>query len=734
MTTLRWVALLVISTIAIARCMIAFAPQVWFDIDPALDPLPFAGMSMAGSLALDVVLLIACSVGLVAERMQGRPLNLILLTLAAIPAPIVLHHAWRDAGDLWRGSTWLAAAFAAVTVAHLARDRAMRVVMIALLLAVVAPLLVRGGLQVTIEHADTVAAYEANRDAFLADRGWEPDSAQAQIFERRLRQAQPAGWFPTTNIFGSVMVVGLVFSAGLLIASRRMAFAWRIGTALFICACGGALWLTGSKGAIGAAMIGLIVAIVPLLSSQAMGLAQRWGRILLILLAPLALLAIVARGTLLPEGFLNEKSLLFRWHYLVSSGRMASDASFFGVGPDGFQTEYTRFRLPRNPEEVISAHSMFIDWRVTLGVLGLAWCGLCLALIAHAGRTVSATEQNELPSEEEQQFFRHTLPRLAVGMAFLAWMPSLMAEAHVIGPLDALLRSLGVAGLAAVALALAALLRRTDHRAASWSFAAAAGALLVHGQIEMTFFLPGSVMWAMCILGVSAAGGMRPLQHSPSAVRRAMEICLSITPVACAVWLGATGMVPSMIQQSKVAHAASALIPFSERPSEQAAQRIAAADRLVSAHASLKTNALPLQAAVRQLELAAARAPEGERVQLLHRALTIADMAVVQHCGSGSIGLRAAIAAHLAAATGDIAYMDMAIADVSRLTERDPHGIQPWQSLGDLLWLSGRRHEAADAYRRAMEADRNFELDELKRMPLRVRQLIEQRLREVEEH
>ena len=36
------------------------------------------------------------------------------------------------------------------------------------------------------------------------------DSAAARLYERRLRQADPRGWFPTTNVFASVMAFGLV--------------------------------------------------------------------------------------------------------------------------------------------------------------------------------------------------------------------------------------------------------------------------------------------------------------------------------------------------------------------------------------------------------------------------------------------------------------------------------------------------------------------------------------------
>src|SRR5262245_20501581 len=95
--------------IAVLRGVVAFAPRVVFDVDPTIDPAPFAGLGPAGSLWLDVLLLAACSFALLGEALSGRDLDWKLLVLALIPAPIVLWHGWNDAGDAWRGTTWLAA-------------------------------------------------------------------------------------------------------------------------------------------------------------------------------------------------------------------------------------------------------------------------------------------------------------------------------------------------------------------------------------------------------------------------------------------------------------------------------------------------------------------------------------------------------------------------------------------------------------------------------------------------
>ncbi len=380
---LRWIGLAGIATFALMRLAIFFAPQVLFDVDPALHPEPLGGLGPAGSMVLDVLLLLACACGLLGEAIAGRRMDWLLLAAAGLPLPLVIYHGVGDAGNLWRGSTWAAAALASAVTAHLVRDRAMRRVMIALLVAAVVPLLARGSLQVPFtipgvalvgwEHADTVATFEVHRDEIFRDRGWEPGSASARIFERRLRHANVRGWFLTTNIFGSLLAFVVVFGAGLAVASIRakLTSGWPALVILggLVCALG--LVICGSKGAILAAVGGLTLLAAGLLWRPARMLLERRGGPIAIACVLAAIVGVWVRGVVLPEGFAGERSLLFRWHYLVASGRMMTDRPLVGVGPDGFQAQYMKVRVPRNPEEVASAHSIFADWLCTLGLAGV---------------------------------------------------------------------------------------------------------------------------------------------------------------------------------------------------------------------------------------------------------------------------------------------------------------------------------------------------------------------------
>ena len=95
-------------------------------------------------------------------------------------------------------------------------------VMVAVLVAVLVPLGLRAVLQVGPEHSAMVALWESDREGFLEQRGWAPEGEEAQVFERRLYEAVPTGWFVSPNIFSTVIcrvgLLGAVLVATCLVA------------------------------------------------------------------------------------------------------------------------------------------------------------------------------------------------------------------------------------------------------------------------------------------------------------------------------------------------------------------------------------------------------------------------------------------------------------------------------------------------------------------------------------
>jgi len=732
--------MIVIVAVAAMRMLIVFAPERYFDVDPAFDPMPLAGLGPVGSLALDVALLMSCAIALVGEWLGRRGIAWTPLALALLPLPIVLWHGHADLLHLWRGITWQAAIIAAVTVAHLARDRTMRLMVIATLIGVTGPLIFRGISQVTIEHAQTISLFEKRQDEFLRDRGWEPGSPNALIYERRLRQPQPLGWFATTNVFASAMLPLLAVGAGLALALRRTALpsGWPGLLIVFGVAALAGIWFSGSKGALLIALITIATVALPHVPRIRTRLTKSGSPLacgVLLALPLVALAGVVFRGVL-PEGVLGDRSLLFRWHYLVSSAGIFADAPLLGVGPDGFQEQYTQHRLPRNPEEVVSAHSMFIDWLCMLGVMAAAWCALVLGMLWRAARRVRPTA--EYVDGQDMESTMRRLARVAAVMLVVAIMPAMAAEIHVLDAYALTLRMFGAVAFVGLTLVLGYVMLNVDQPLMNWSIAVAVAALVMHGQIEMTFFQSGFVVWGLCLLGAAGAAAVHRAD-GPADTRTWWSLMWPGVIAGIAVWITISSVIPAMQQAQEVRAAAAMLFPLADDPEEAVSQRRQASTALVAAYETFPRHRLPLLHAVHQLERAAARSNESSatRSELLLEAMALADRAVDEHPRSESLAARYRIATALVVHAEDAARradaLDTAVADARTLAERDPHGISGWRRLGDALWLAGRRAEAATAYRRALEADANFTLDPLKQLPERERNRLVDRVAAVED-
>lgn len=747
---LSWIGLTGILTIAAARCVIAFAPQIAFDTDPAFDDSIFFGIAPSGSMTLDALLLLACAIALTGQWLSGRRVHWIITLLALIPAPIVLRHGWSDAGNLWLGSTMLAAAVACATIAHLARDPAMRVVIIAVLLAATVPVFARGIVQVAHEHPLTVRFYEEHKEAFLRDRGWPPDSPAARIYERRLKQPQPTGWFATTNVLASLAAFTFVFCAGLASTAfrARMQSGW--GGSMILCALLAAamVWLSGSKGAALATIAGialLAVAYVALRHST----NTRRSSLAAIALVLLAIAGVIIRGTILPENFAGDRSLLFRWHYWLAAARMMMEHPFAGVGPDGFQAAYVLHRIPRSPEEVTSAHSVFIDWLAMLGVFGAAWIIMVLAIVHRAGRNLDAVnELGSSPSSGDSRNLenvRTSAPRqpnvdqsrasrIAITIALIVLvvgiLPAHVLEWPAIDGVGFVARLLGAVGFVCVAIIAHGIALCAAGHLAFIALVGATTALLVHGQIEMTFVQPGTMVWAMVALG---SMGLPP---NPQPTRRSPLVMILVAIILTLAGVMAyRGVIPAYGQQSRMLEAAAMLRPIASEPANHELmlrQRRAAAAQLVRAYESWPSNVHPLNAAARQLQLTAAARNGPQPIGLLLEARDLIDRAIDHHSRSDSMVIAIDINIQLAMITGDAEHWRQVIDLARQLTQRDPHGVSSWRRLGDVLWIAGERVAAADAYRRALQNDANFELDPDKQLLPQQRRAISDRVKESE--
>lgn len=733
-----------IGTLIMLRAVVFFAPRVVFDVDPTLDLNPIVGLGPAESMAIDAVLLALCALGLFAEVCSGRKVELLLLLLGLGGLPMVFWHGYDDLGNLWRGVSWAAAIVSAVTIAHLARDRHLRIVVLALLAAAIAYVLVRGLSQLFYEHAQTMANFRKTRASFFAAQGWEPNSAQAQLYERRLDQNNPAGWFITTNLLGTFAAAAMALWLGIANGLWRH-YGWRaaIGSIIALLAFFGVaafeLYTTDSKGALAAGALGLAIVLV---ANFLISMRKRWtpgetsakrlatlGSAAFIALMLLAVAAIAVRGTLLPESALGDKSLLFRWFYMDASIDIAHEHLVAGVGPDKFQEQFVRFRPPRCPEEVTSAHNVMLDWVVSLGAFGWVWIGLLFVFAARAGGRL-LTRDDAPPEEADAAALTASRTWLAlIATAVLVGLgASFVVESPGINsfPLQ-LWRGAGIVLSLLVALLTMRSAALVSRATLALSLAAAAAVVLVHSQIEMTMTQPASAGLALLLLALAAPA--KPGKRQRSAIPIALLL------IGLAIWLTMFAVVPAWKQQKKMIDAAHLLAPIAGDVRPTSAQVVEArtqcANALRRAFDVLPTNPDPPFYAARQFKMAADAAPDSDRGALLQSAIGMAALSIDTVSLPSYHALMAVLNSELAHTPGNEDVWLDAIGHAQQLTRLDPNGLSAWRLYADLCWQWHRHDLALQAYERTLEINANMALDELKQLtPVELSE-IERRLAEL---
>ncbi len=779
----RW-ATLVLIAVATIRVCVAIVPQVRFDSDPAVDPSPYPGLGPTGSFVLDALLLIASGTAFLSEYRAGRRVITWLVVLAALPGISVMLHGWSQMSDLFRGATWLAAAFAGVAAAHLARDPAQRRLLIAGCAAVLVPLLMRGAEQRWIEHPVTVAKFLEEKARFFAERGWDPASAPARSFERRVTQAESSGWFGLANIFSAMMAFGTVFFAGFALARRQDRSL--LLAALLACGCAAFVVLNFSKGAIVATACGAMV--------LAIGMTPRLARFApAVAFATIALAAAAPalRGAL-PEDFGNERSLLFRAHYLEGALRAAPEAMPFGVGPDGLQNVYLRTKPARSPEDVISTHAMVVDWFVLLGPLGLAWVAVVARLLwRRPEREPAAVDRPRRDEGDERTWSSPLRASVMIACAILAVMA--LAEPAMLTPAWIVTRVVMLCGFIVVWIAVDHWVRQCVRQGGhvTATLLAALTAVLAQAQVEMIFFQPGMVVWTFVVLGSIAA---LPALAAMSAFGSRVSAVLAWSAALCIITVGA---VPQFLQDRVVDRAIDEVAPLAElretfdraRPEiaagnadgtesrallalvaelggvESAAQlnialrstapdrldqiiavlrhvdsgqRAKAADLLLEADAMAPTNWTPIDAAIKQLA-AAGRRTVGMRTQaiidpVLHNEAARVAYEAAERWRMPRFAARFAdLLGERVRAAPDALVLKNAIEATNVALQLEPRSVARTADLGELRAASGDLRGAVEAWKRAMELDADLALDPLAQMTPPQRAVLAQRVKLAEQ-
>ena len=491
------------------RATTTYDPQPFWDANPLTTPTPVTSLTPAWGMLVDLIVAVAAGVVLVMSTAAGRAVPTWIPAAITVGGSVAaLHAAVSPAGlaHAPRAMSWITATLVALASWSIASG-SLRRLAIGVGLGLFAVVFLKGLLQVFVEHPAVVKSFERDQAAIFAARGWTPGSAAAEQYERRLRQPEASGWFGLSNVFASfaaaMAVAGGAAAVGAFRAGGRrwLACSW-VGLAMLgVIGVG----LSGSKGGIGAAALGLVLLAAAVIVSQRV---RRIGVAVGLAAVVLPLAGLVVRAIIGDR--IGELSLLFRSFYMRGAARIFADSPLIGVGPEGVQAAYTRVKPPLSAESVTSPHSLLLDWLATLGIGGVAWAAVFIAAAAAVG--IAATRHSD--EDTERGGADAPLIKLAALIAALAAIAGLYAERLAATPEAIAARFLGLAAVpACVWLGL-----RTPASALRFAVCGAALTLVAHGQIEMTPTRVTSAPWFGLLIGFGAAGmGSRGSSSMPVA-------------------------------------------------------------------------------------------------------------------------------------------------------------------------------------------------------------------------
>ena len=463
-------------------------------------------------------------------RVRCAPLAAAIVVFAAVSLVSALGASdRRGALEFWAHQVSLM--FAGFLAVQLCADRRRFAVLLAVLAALGMMLAAKGIWQYFVEAPDRIADFEANRDRILSAHGLAVGSPEAAMFEIRLRDRAPLGFFGLANPFASLLIVlgaaGAALTAGKWVHARRdrritpearrkgdvhLPTLAAVVTAVLPLAAAAVVLLTRSLGAIGSAVAAAAAAIVvPRFRER---LARRWRRSALFVGG----VFLGAAATVAAYGLIHDrlpgKTMTFRWYYWTGAARIVADRPLLGVGPGNFGAAYLRVRRPEALEEAVKTpHNFIVHALAQYGVPG----GACYVLIV-GWLLVSACRPSPGARNDPglaAPASRAGLP--AVGAAVC--LAPLLAQAiftDARGSFWQLLQNgvepavvLGAALAAAWWYARKALDERTRPYAARVILACGLTGFILHNTVTLSLWMPGAAMafWLAGGACIAQAGG-----------------------------------------------------------------------------------------------------------------------------------------------------------------------------------------------------------------------------------
>jgi len=682
-----------LAALACLRAITPIMPMPHWDLDPLVFAAPTVGFGPVGTVTVDLLVLVCCSLGLAGQAIERRRAPGFAWAAWGLGVLVLWWHmSFRDDGadpdTLRLASNWIASAAGGLTVWSLCRDERARRLVVGVLVGLTALLAAKAIFQVFVEHPATLARFRAEKAAVFEAQGWRVDSPQALQYERRIAQNDATAWIGLSNVLGSMAAVGFVISAGLLASVLRRGdgdgpddrpplarIDWPLvlvaGLSLV------ALYLAKSKGAAAAAALGVAAFAIWMTPWR------RWARYGPASAFGLAMLAVGFRG-LIGER-LGELSLLLRSFYYRGATSVALESPIVGTGPAHFRESFVRLKPTLCPEDVASSHSVLFDWWATMGLGGLAWIAVAVLGVVLWTKARRRDDAVTAASEDPKTALSPRLVAL-VCLVPVGISAALQREAALVESAVAML--LGLAAWIAGAMAIARGLR--SDRAVLLAASGGLAVVLAHSQIEMTLTTEGSSLWGLALIGALLAPSSRAKPGASPVVAAA--------PMCGAVLL--------------VAGALSPIASWSESL-ERGAERLAPAREMRERAALVNEGRLSPEAFARELGAALGERPRQNpgwvgdaALRLEHRALERARESLLEALASGPLHrptlnalARVTIRSANLRQNGAQRALVETEAAIRRLTTERPRSVAAWIDLARFQSLGSVFSGAEDEWR-----------------------------------
>ncbi len=712
----KWVDIVAILILipVLLPLVVVFTPSLYFESDPravgislgetiSLGPAGSAWLAVASVAIAAAALALAVWAG---ARVRWASFGLVIAGIV----PCLIHMSDHFTSTL-HGGAWIAAAALGLAAAHLAQFPRAKRIIVSAMIAMALPLFIQGAWYVYVEHPDTVQSFLDNEQQSIEARGLTFGSPEHAKYLTRLKGNDVIGAVGMSNVLGSIAAAITIMGVCLTTLCWWRGFSWARVVAVAVVTCLASLLTvyTHSKGAWLAFIAAMGLALcVPLLIRFKIPM-RRPLPALCVLIVLAGGLAVLFRGAAGPhDGPDGERSLLFRFHYWQGAAHiLMGDPSsvVFGVGPGTFKDRYEAVRNPISPEVVSSTHNVFVDYAVMLGLGGLAWAVLLLTWLWQTGVVVEdnhallSRRDRGPPSIKPIKRFG-LLAAVVFGTQYYVQFPGLYAE-------TALLWLAGTLGFVAIAVWI--VYPALNSAAGEWTnyaLALAAALLLLHAQIEMTFFWTSAAAFVWVVAGTASAKRV----DRPSRVAGKRLLVRSI-PAVCmlllATTLAFTFAEPMTRHQAHLASAAR-LLRIGGPP--------AALDELDRAAAVIDNDPTTTRWRVRLRQEIASALTENGRPDAAHQFLDDAWAVLDQTEQAGLTGLsearrRGAAAQSAYYITGDRQWLARAETAFSRAAELSPNGLSDHVRLADIRWQLGAFASAQTTYHRALQISDQFYLD-----------------------